>query len=279
MLKQRMSTLRPRSGPAVFPALLMMLISLVIVQVAGATDTEKKSFTIVYAAEWSPYSYGFGSSVDGILPRLMDRIFDRIEGFELVHNGLPWERAQQVFFHGRADGMVATATEKRLGFARKSAQVALKIPFQPIVRRDSPLKEDILKDPTLRDLSQHHYCDVLGNGWAEEFYAKRGIRFSVAPTIENCLNQLKLGRVDIVVHARPVLEIFRRQLELEEELEILDLAYEESPEFPLMVSNAYPDQTELLERFDRAVVQMKTNGAFEETLSELIEVEKGKPAS
>lgn len=258
----------------------LCLTALLTLSHAPAGNAEgKRDFTVVYAAEWSPYSYGFGSDVDGILPRLMDRIFAEIEGYELVHDGLPWERAQQVFFGGRVDGMVATATRKRLGHARKSVQAALEIPFHPIVRRNSPLKDRLLADPSLNDLRGYRYCDVLGNGWAEEFYRNRNVTVSVAPTIENCLLQLKLDRVDIVIHAKPVLEIFRRQLDLDDVLEIVDLKYEESPAFPLLVSNAFADPEDLIDRFDQAVSQMKSRGVFDEILDELIETEKSKPSS
>ncbi|MHA7774340.1 substrate-binding periplasmic protein [Roseibium sp. M-1] len=256
---------------------LMVLVVASTVQVAGAQ--EKRKFTIAYASEWSPYSYGLGTEVDGMLPRLMDRIFAGIDGFELVHDGLPWERAQQVFFGGRVDGMVATATQKRLMHARKSNEAALEIPFHPIVRRGSPLKDRLLKDQSLAELKDYRYCDVLGNGWAEEFYRKRHIEFSISPTIDNCLQQLKLNRVDIVIHAKPVLEIFSKQLGLEEELEIVDLKYDESPLFPLLVSNAYAAGEELIEQFDREVERLKEGDVYEEFMDELVDREKGKPAS
>jgi polar amino acid transport system substrate-binding protein len=256
---------------------LASFIVLAVTQVAGAQ--EKRKFTIAYASEWAPYSYGLGGEVDGLLPRLMDKIFAGIDEFEVVHNGLPWERAQQVFFGGRVDGMVATATQKRLSHASRSQEAALEIPFHPIVRRDSSLKQLLLDDRSLSGLRKQQYCDVLGNGWAEEFYKKRNIKFSIAPTIDNCLQQLKLGRVDIVIHARPVLEIFVKQLELEEELEIINLKYEESPQFPLLVSDAYEFADDLVVEFDREVLRLKSSGVYEEVMDDLVAKEKDKPAS
>jgi len=250
---------------------------LVAAQVADAQ--EKRSFTIAYASEWAPYSYGLGAEVDGLLPRLMDKIFAGIVDFEVVHNGLPWERAQQVFFGGRVDGMVATATQERLSHGSRSAEAALEIPFHPIVRRDSALKQILLNDPGLTGARHFRYCDVLGNGWAKEFYSKRNIEFSISPTIDNCLQQLKLGRVDIVIHARPVLEIFSKQLGLEAELEIVDLKYDESPQFPLLVSNSYEFADELIDAFDREVARLKSSGVYEEVVDDLVAKEKDKPAS
>ncbi|WP_428642032.1 substrate-binding periplasmic protein [Roseibium sp.] len=258
----------------------MSLTGLLLLAVAqSAAAQESRKFTIAYASEWSPYSYGLGSDVDGILPRLMDRIFSGIDGFELVHDGLPWERAQQVFFGGRVDGMVTTATEKRLRHSRQSAEAALEIPFHPIIRRGSPVKDVLLKDRRLSALKNYRYCDVLGNGWAEEFYTSRNVQFSVAPTIDNCLLQLKLNRVDIVVHAKPVLEIFSKQLDLEDDLEIVDLKYDESPKFPLLVSNSYEFADELIERFDHEVSRLKGGGIYEDLMNELVEAEKEKPTT
>lgn len=237
---------------------------------------ENRNFTIVYASQWSPISYGAGSEVDGILPRLMDEIFSGIEGFELTHNGLPWERAQKVFFGGGVDGMVTTATKKRMQHAEKSNEAALEIPFHPIIRRDSELKDKLLADKSLSDLGGYRYCDVLGNGWAEEFYKKRDIEFSIAPTIDHCLLQLQLNRVDIVIHAKPVLEIFKKKLGLDEELELVDLKYDESPKFPLLVSNRYPHKDEITRLFDQTVMQLKESGRYDAIMNKLIASEKNK---
>jgi polar amino acid transport system substrate-binding protein len=241
-----------------------------------AHSEEKKNFTIVYASQWSPISYGIGGDVDGILPRLMDEVFSGIEGFEITHNGLPWERAQKVFFGGIVDGMVTTATKKRLAHASQSAEAALEIPFHPIVRRNSELKKRLSEDKSLGDLKEYRYCDVLGNGWAEEFYKKRDIEFSIAPTIDHCLLQLQLNRVDIVIHAKPVLEIFKKKLGLDEELEIVDLKYDESPKFPLLVSNSYAHRDEITKQFDLAVSQLKNSGRYDAVMNKLIETEKNK---
>ena len=184
-----------------------------------------------------------------------------------------------MFFKGRVDGMVATATRKRLDHASKSREAALEIPFHPIIRRGSALKDKLLTDTDLAGLTDQRFCDVLGNGWAEEFYKARNIEFSVAPTIDNCLSQLKLGRVDIVIHARPVLEIFSHRMDLEDELEIVDLKYEESPEFPLLVSNAYGTSRDLIDRFDSAVLQLKASGAFEGVMEDLVEEQLEKQGS
>lgn len=237
---------------------------------------EDKKFTIAYASEWSPYSYGLGSDVDGILPRLMERVFAEMDGFDVIHNGLPWERAQKVFFAGRVDGMVTTATQKRMQYAKKSSEAALEIPFHPIIRRNSDLKDKILQDKSLGELRGYRYCDVLGNGWADEFYKKRNIEFSVAPTIDNCLNQLKLNRVDIVIHAKPVLEIFKSKLGLDEDLEIVDLKYDESPQFPLLVSNNYGSADEVIDSFDREIALLKGRDAYRKIMDELVESEKAR---
>jgi polar amino acid transport system substrate-binding protein len=244
--------------------------------ISTSVSEENKNFTIAYASQWSPISYGVGGEVDGILPRLMDEIFSGIEGFELTHNGLPWERAQKMFFGGGVDGMVTTATKKRMQHAEKSSEAALEIPFHPIIRRNSELKDKLLADKSLQDLRGYRYCDVLGNGWAEEFYKKRDIEFSIAPTIDHCLLQLQLNRVDIVIHAKPVLEIFKKKLGLDEELELVDLKYDESPKFPLLVSNSYSHQDEITRQFDQTVMQLKESGRYDAIMNKLIASEKNK---
>jgi len=244
-----------------------------------AISQEKNKFTIVYAAKWPPISYGISDQVDGILPRLMGRIFAGNDNFEVVHHGLPWERAQHMFHQVLVVGMVATPTKKRLSHSERSSEIAIHIPFQPIVRRGSELADVSLFDETLSALKHYRFCDVLGNGWAKEFYGNRGIEFSVAPTIDHCIQQLNLKRVDIVIHAQPVLEVIRAKLDLSSELEILDLIVVGGHKFPLMISNKFGDQKRLLDEFDAKVEELRKTNRLAEIMEELVNLEKQKVGS
>ncbi|WP_420412598.1 hypothetical protein [Roseibium sp.] len=246
---------------------------------SNAYSQEKSKFTIVYAADWPPISYGIGGAVDGILPRLMGKIFTGNNVVEVVHHGLPWERAQHLFHQGKVDGMVATPTTKRLSHSARSDEIAIQIPFQPIVRQDSELADVSLFDENLSALKHYRFCDVLGNGWAKEFYGKRDIEYSVAPTIDHCIQQLNLNRVDIVIHALPVLEVIRAKLDLEIELEILDLIVDGGHRFPLMVSNKFEDQKRVLDSFDTKVTDWRRTNRLNEIMEELVNMEKQKVGS
>ena len=237
---------------------------------------ERTKFVIAYSSDWSPISYGIGSEVDGILPRLMDRIFTGYDEIELVHQGLPWKRAQAAFYQGHVAGMITTPTKKRLASSTRSLQIAIEIPFQPIVRRGGETKERLLQTKHLRALKYLRFCDVLGNGWAEEFYGEKGIKFSVAPTIEQCLKQLSLNRVDVVIHARPVLEVAKVRLGLDLDLEIVDRTVDGGHKFPLLVTKEFAGSKELLAYFDEKVSQLKESGRYLDIMNELIDDEKEK---
>jgi polar amino acid transport system substrate-binding protein len=255
--------------------ILQVVLALVLL-LPAAHANEKKSFTIVYASDWPPISYGVGTEVDGILPRLMDRIFSGNSNIEIVRHGLPWERAQKVFFRGKVDGMVTTPTQKRLQYSSQSSEIAIEIPFHPIVRRDSELAKRISQDKSLNNLKNYRYCDVLGNGWAEEFYDSVGINYSTAPTIEHCLQQLKLNRVDIVIHAKSVLEIFSKKLGLDDDLEVVDQKFGESHKFPLLISNKFANSPEVMQFFDEKVSHLKADGRYSAIMNDIVGAERDK---
>ncbi len=88
-----------------------------------------------------------------------------------------------------------------------------------------------------------------------------------------------MNRVDIVIHAHPVLEVIRAKLDLEMELEILDLTVDGGHEFPLIVSNKFEDQKRVLDSFDAKVTDWRQTNRLNEVMEELVNMEKQKVGS
>lgn len=95
------------------------------------------------------------------------------------------------------------------------------------------------------------FCDVLGNGWADYFYNDKPVTVYKAPTIIECLKLLASKRVSGIIHAQPVLELYIKNLGLNDKLFVHTTPSERSPVFPLLISKKVKLAKEILTSFDR----------------------------
>lgn len=236
---------------------------------AHAFAQDSGGIRIVYAADWAPISHGEGSDVRGILPDLMEAIIARRLGVPVIHSGQPWGRAQALIESGQADAFVTTPTEARLEYARRSEENVLLVPFQAFTTSDSTFYRELAAGAPLTSLKDARFCDVLGNGWAKAFYAKRKLDYLSVPTIENCLKLLSVKRSDVIVHAAPVTRLYIQHLDLAELVSQLPHIYPESPAFPLLISRKSSFGPRFLASFDRTIGELRASGEFDRMMSEI----------
>ncbi|WP_417795238.1 substrate-binding periplasmic protein [Terasakiella pusilla] len=191
---------------------------------------------VVYANQWDPVSYGSSDAAYGLLPDLVDKILAQQMGMKVVHIPVPWGRAQEMVKYGEADAFVTTVTPERLEYAYATKTKFFLLPFNAVVRRDDA-KAQTLTDPD--DLSAYKndlFCDVLGNGWATNFYKDQPVRLYIAPSIKECLRLLAAKRVQGIVHAKPVVEKYIAALNLGSQLTVLTPPSKLSPNFAFLLS-------------------------------------------
>ncbi len=229
-----------------------------------ADEDKTQPFKIAYAESWAPISVGSANTITGILPRLMESIIHERMGIPVQHIGFPWARAQQAVKSGEVDAFITTPTVERLEFARASQSIVFPLRFQPIVRIGSEeelgFKSEIDITTTLKS---KRYCDVLGNGWAKEFYRKKNLRYQTVPTLDVCLKHLVQKQTDIIIHAEPVAANFIKELQLDAQVRILPIIMDSSPEFPLLVSRESPFGQAFINNFDETLSDMKNEGEWE----------------
>ncbi len=233
-----------------------------------ADEKERQPFKIAYAESWAPISVDSANTVTGILPELMDIVIDKTMGIPVKHQGFPWARAQEAVRSGEVDAFITTPTPERLKFTRASKNVVFTLNFQPIVRINSD-EEHLLKSEKdiYTILKSKKYCDVLGNGWAENFYKAKNLKYLVVPTLDICLKHLAQGQIDIIIHAAPVSLSFIQKLGMGKQLTVLPIVISSSPAFPLLVSNESSFGQDFLNEFDHTVSNMKQRGMWDELLN------------
>ncbi|WP_169543579.1 substrate-binding periplasmic protein [Sneathiella aquimaris] len=250
------------------------MISIILVllsssALASQSDRSKGPIIVLYANEWAPISEGNGKQVRGILPGLIEEIIQKRLGIDVIHKGVPWGRAQEEIERGTADAFVTTPTPTRKKYAIPSDQNVLYVPFEAFVRKGSSAENSLKSGRPLTALKNTGFCDLLGNGWAVEFYRARKIDYQIAPTIDSCLNMLSRGRTDIVIHATPVTQLFIKKLGFTNEIVRISHVYSESPKFPLLISKKSKFGADFLERFDQTLADMKKTSEYDDLLQEL----------
>ncbi len=253
--------------------LISSIIALTIISIAGANFSyaEPPIFKVAYASEWAPISFGENDKVKGILPDLIEEIISKRMNIKVVHRGLPWARAQKAVENGVVDAFVTTATEQRLLYSMRSTTNILRVPFQAFTLKGSEVEIELTHGSSIANLGDYLYCDVLGNGWAKAFYNRRNIDYLVTSTLDNCLNMMVANRVDVIIHASPVAQMFIRKLAIDNKINMLPKIYPESPEFPLLLSKKSDFGSVFLQKFDAIVKDMKKSGEFAQLMKKITE--------
>ena len=233
--------------------------------VATATAQE---LSLSYNSEWPPYSSGTGANVQGVLPALLDELLGARLGLELRHNGAPWKRAQRLVQQGSLDAFVTLPTESRLAFAKSSNSTVYSLEMLAIVKRGSRAETELTKRPAVESVSKLRVCDILGNGWAEQFYARNKVKFRTAKNVETCLRMIARGRMDVMIQPAAVAASQIKKAGLSDQIVVLPKAYD-AMRFTLLLSKSFANADQLLSRFDALIFSMRQDGSYDELISRL----------
>ena len=194
-------------------------------------------FRIVYANNWNPISYVENGQTKGILPDRVEYLLGQIMGLPVEHIAVPWGRAQKMVREGSADAFITTVTPERLTYSTPTQDSLFHVPFVLTTLKGS-FSDQRLKSPdNLIPVMGATFCDVLGNGWATQFYQNKPVNVHYAPTIEECLKMLRVGRVSGIIHAQAVIKHYADIMGLHNEIHIFPTPAQSSPSFPILVSN------------------------------------------
>lgn len=224
---------------------------------------------IVYANDWKLMSQGDNGAVEGLLPSLMHEIVVRRMDHPLRRKGVPWGRAQVMVRSGQADGFVTAPTGERLEYAVRARNDVYALQFRAFTLQDSVAGEQFAKDTALVADTAVRFCDVLGNGWAQRFYAQYHLSYLQTPTVENCLRMIAGGRADAFIHSTAVTLERLRSLGLEQRFQMHDKVYPGAV-FTLLLSKKSPYRGDFLRRFDETLDRMKADGSYEAAIRRIL---------
>ena len=219
---------------------------------------------IVYFEDYAPYSWNEDDKhVRGVFIDILEEVFREDGEWQLVHEGLPWPRAQEYVRNGSADALVAPITRERLEYANASKSPVLIGRLTAFTRSGHPHFRQFTESRDLADLKKYRFITQIGDGWAAENLA--GMDLIHATTLSNVLNMLSRSRADLFIEASLVGHHNIRQQWLQDRLiEVPGLVIEETP-FHLLIGKKSHHQA--LESFERGMARLMTSGRIEALLS------------
>ncbi len=250
--------------------LLSGLLGFVIFVSLSSGAYSQNLFTLSVNSDWPPFSYNEGDEVDGILPRLIAEIVGKRMGIETQSVGNPWGRAQKLVEIGELDALLTVPTDQRLEYADASKSVVYEFRMQAATRDGSSVHVALGDKASIDDIKRFRVCDIAGNGWAEGFYAKHGITYYVAPTVATCLKMISADRMDVIIQPQAVLLREMRDANLEGKIKILEPTYQ-TMNFTLLLSKNSTIGEEFLQRFDRVVEEIRSDGSYDAVMQSVVD--------
>ncbi len=198
----------------------------------------------------------------GVFIDILDAVIGERMGYELVHKGLPWARAQEYVRLGIDDAMIAPVTLERGNYANISQQPVLNSRMALFTNAAHPRINELRRTRSLDDIKSYKFVTQLGDGWAGENLRDMDVNY--VADLDSVLRVLSLGRADLFVEASLVTHWNLKNLDLGTEVsEVEDVTIELTP-FHLMVSKKSARQ--ILPEFDNQMQAFMQSGKFERLL-------------
>jgi len=239
--------------------------------IAWSSPLTAADVIIGYNSQWPPYSEGPGEQVDGLLPRIVDRILKRGLGLDIVHQGYPWKRVQSYVESGRIDAFVTYPSAQRLVFAVSTDTPVYTVTNKAFLRRGSPFAATLRRDPDVAKVAGLRVCMMIGDNWSTQFYARLGLTPDKALDALNCLRLVAQDRSDVFIHTVEATTKLMHEDGLAPALEILPHAYAEVP-MTFLLSKRSGIPASLVEQVEDKLSEMMRTGEYTRTIDDIMDV-------
>ncbi|MBN2652504.1 MAG: transporter substrate-binding domain-containing protein [Spirochaetales bacterium] len=234
---------------------LFLFTILFFFQVSNAEEQIK----IVYSDDFSPYSWN-DDGPKGILIDVIEEVLAKRMNLTVVHEVLPWGRAQGYVEAGTQDAFVTFPSEARLKYTVASKESVIVSENLIYTRIDHPRLEEMKKITSLVDqLTGFEIIDYVGNGWGDTNLGQYN-RY-LAPSLENVFKMLASGRGDLFVGGSFISNYTIMRLGLKDKLIPLPNVLSKVP-FRLCIGKK-SSFTNILEKFDEEIKKMQKDGTLE----------------
>ena len=245
--------------------IFLTFVTISCVVIGSATAEPIK---LSYNSDWPPYSSGVGKKVNGILPDLMREIIENRMGLEVEQRGTAWKRVQLRGKKGLSDIFVTVPTATRKKYAISSKGIVYSLEMRAVVKKGSTAHESLQNDPGIETFHKLRVCDILGNGFAQNFYGKHKIDFMTASNVSACLRMENINRADVLIQPLAIASAAIKSFGLEKVLIPLPKVYSKMG-FTLLQSKKSSLQPEFIRKFDATLAKMKEDGSYDALVKRL----------
>lgn len=239
-----------------------ILIAILLCTGSIYAQASEQSVVISYNSDWPPYSFGSGASVKGVLPDLMEELIHKRLGIDVVHEGQPWRRAQNLVKQGQADAMITFASDDRLTYSTSSENIVYSLQQRPVVRKEGLTAKALMDDQAVSALNDQRVCMMIGDGWTEAFYKQHQINADKVRNTQACLRMIASDRADVFIHPAAAVNANMRETDTSDVLVHLPIVYAEM-QFSLLLSKQSGYKDDFIEKFDALVNEMKASGEYD----------------
>ncbi|UZE97040.1 substrate-binding periplasmic protein [Alkalimarinus alittae] len=243
----------------------ILAIAILLTCFASLSSAEDKTFSVAYNENWPPFSYrDENNKMTGILVDIINEVFETKLNMPIAVYGYPWKRVQHNVEIGVNDALVTAATKKRLLYSVRSSEIVYTLEEKAFISKTSKHRDSLstLSLDNISRLKNYKVCDMIGNGWADTFYARHGIEIKRFKDINICFRNIAYERFDIAIHVSAAGLSQLRSEFLTDEVEMLPVIFDEVP-FPLLVSKKSP-HLDILPKFDEAIRAFKAEGRVQQ---------------
>ncbi len=262
-----MNTHSENTAPTSFvPRLVALLLPLLLGNTC-AVNADTGALKLAFNDKWPPYSYkDSGGEMRGILVDIARDVLGSQLNIQLDIEGYPWKRVQANIQSGVNDAFITAATPQRLEYSIASEEIVYTMEERAFINVKSKHYK-ALKSITLDNvqrLNEFRVCDMIGNGWAQNFYGAHNIKVHYLKDINLCFRSIAANRYDVAIHIGAAGQVIINGEKLGNTLEMQPAMFDSVP-FPLLVSKR-SSFTWIIPLFDKAMAEYKAQGAVEEVV-------------
>ncbi len=241
---------KPTSAPMVEPSL----------SAAGSNEV------ILTSGDWPPYVFEQETN-PGPMAEIVIAAFKEA-GLTARIVFYPWKRAEDEVRQGKAFAAFpyATTEERKKEFNFSEPMYIVKGKFF----YNKKFHPDGMPFEKLEDLRSYKIGGLLGS-WYEPSFKAAGLQVEYVAAIEQNLEKLSLGRIDLTIEEEnSVWYLIRKDYpEQVDQFAMLEKPVEQPGvvnDLSLMVSRGYPKSAELLEKFNAGLAAIRANGIYQQIL-------------